>query len=901
MEERKDYEGNAPRPGGAAKGIRAFCHRQKDRFSAASWQARLRNLAHYDYRQLYSRAFLRRAVRQALRWGPLALVVFYLLVYFGAFGRMPGYGALKGLRHNTASEVYAADGVLLGRYYLQDRTSVRYADIAPAVIEALVATEDARFYEHRGVDVRSLARVVVKSLLLQRESSGGGSTLSQQLAKNLYPRRRYWLLSTPVNKLQEMIIARKLESVYAKEQILELYLNTVPMGGRLFGIERAAQTYFSTPARSLSVPQAAVLVGMLKANTTYNPRLYPERSLARRNVVLGQMAKYAYLTPARAESLKKQPLGLRYRYRPQHAGMAPYFLAHLRQELEAWCGDNQKEDGTPYNLYTDGLKIYTTLDSKMQLVAEQAVRTRMAGLQRTLEAHYRGNYPWEKDDRSMLPAMKQSRRYQALQAAGASAEEIEAAFRKPVSMPVFTHRGTRRKTLSPFDSLRHYQRFLNAGLLALEPGTGKVRAWVGGIDHQFFKYDHVRSRRQAGSTFKPFVYAAALEQGVEPCRPFPNQRISYPDYEDWSPRNADNRYGGEYRMREALAHSVNTVSAQLIMEAGIDNTIALAERTGIESELPEVPALALGVASVSLLEMVSAYASFSNKGYRVKPVYLTRIADENGRTLRQDEAGEEPETEPALSAENAALVLELLKGVVEEGSAAGLRTRFGLRMDIAGKTGTSQNHSDGWFIGITPDLVTGVWVGAESPLVRFDNLQLGQGAATALPVWGEFMANVARSRGGAFRSGRFPAPPEPVAARLRCDGNDEAGGRKMSAVEAFFDRLFGGSGREAESRPEPAEPAGEGAGPESVGDGGEGEESEEKEGARENERARRREEKARERENKAAERRREDARKDAERAREDARKAEERSREDAKKREEKRREREKKERERDNE
>jgi penicillin-binding protein 1A len=404
---------------------------------------------------------------------------------------------------------------------------------------------------------------------------------------------------------------------------------------------------------------------------------------------------------------------------------------------------------------------------------------------------------------------------------------------------------------------------------------------VGGIDHQFFKYDHVRSRRQAGSTFKPFVYAAALEQGVEPCRPFPNQRIAYPDYDDWSPRNADNRYGGEYKMREALAHSVNTVSAQLIMEAGINNTIDLAERTGIESSLPEVPALALGVASVSLLEMVSAYASFSNGGHRVKPVYITRIADRYGQTLRRHEAG--PAPEPAVSAENAAMVLELLKGVVEEGSAAGLRTRHGLRMDIAGKTGTSQNHSDGWFIGITPDLVAGVWVGAESPLVRFDNLQLGQGAATALPVWGEFMSRLTRTRAfAAYGSSRFPAPPRAVADRLNC-GEEETPERTVSAVVAFFERLFGGSDAGREDR-QPS-PAGE-AGAETAGADGAGEppareaETSERE-QRRTERERRREEKARERIRKAEERAREEAKKVEERLREEAKKLEERLREEA--------------------
>jgi penicillin-binding protein 1A len=701
-------------------------------------------------------------------------------------GSLPSRDDLRSRQNNTASEVYSADSVLLGRYYIQDRTNVRYRDIAPHVIQALVATEDARFYEHAGIDPRSLARVFFKTLLAQEESAGGGSTLSQQLAKNLYPRRRYWFLSTPINKLREYIIARRLEKVYAKPEILELYLNTVPLGGDLYGIERAARRFFNTSADSIRLEEAAVLVGMLKATTTYNPRLHAEKSLQRRNVVLGQMAKYGYLPGAKADSLKQLPLQLHYRYATHNDGLAPYFREQLRLELVQWCATQQKADGTPYNLYTDGLKIYTTLHAGMQVRAERAMRQRMTRLQAQFDQHWRGRTPWGNNPAVIRTARERSDRYRKLKAAGLSDAAIREKFAEPVSMEVFSWRGTTKKTLSPEDSLRYYQGFLNAGLLAIEPQTGFVRAWVGGINHQIFKYDHVRARRQVGSTFKPIAYAAALERGLEPCAVFANQRATYAAYDNWSPRNADNRYGGEYTMRGALAHSVNTVSAQLIMQTGVDPVISTASRLGIKSPLPRVPALALGTASLSLLEMTSAYATLANEGFRTPPVYLTRIVNRQGEVIRQHRHGQPYR---AMAYEHAVTMVELLKGVVEEGSARRLRSEFNLTMDIAGKTGTTQNQADGWFIGITPNLVTGVWVGAEDPAVRFRTLEMGQGSNTALPIWGEFMSQLTRMPLFAdYRYQRFRPLPPGLQARLTCPGFLEP--EPVSKPTFFINRLF---------------------------------------------------------------------------------------------------------------
>ncbi len=734
-------------------------------------------------------------IKGAVRLGLIAVLgvfIFYLIVYFGFLGSLPSRSDLRSRQNNTASEVYSADGVLLGRYYIQDRTNVTFNKISPNVIQALIATEDARFYEHNGIDPRSLLRVLFKTILFQEESSGGGSTLSQQLAKNLYPRKNYWFFSTPINKLREYIIARRLEKVYSKQEILELYLNTVPMGGDLYGIERAARRFFNTSADSIKLEEAAVLVGMLKATTTYNPRLNLEKSRQRRNVVLNQMVKYEYISAQKASELKEKPIELKYRYETHNDGLAPYFREQLRLELVKWCATQQKEDGTPYNLYTDGLKIYTTIHAGMQAKAEKAVKKHMFRLQKLFNSHWQGRSPWGNKSEVIKTAMQRSDRYKKLKAAGLAETEITEKFKEPVPMQVFSWQEITRKTMSPLDSLRYYQKYLNTGLFAMEPHTGYVRTWVGGINHTFFKYDHVRSKRQVGSTFKPILYATALERGIAPCTYFQNKLTTYSDYENWTPRNADGQYGGEYSMRGALAHSVNTISAQLIMQTGIEPVISTASRLGIQTKLPQVPALALGTAELSLFEMVNAYATLANNGYRVKPTYITKIVDRKEKVIFQHNTRES--MAKAMSSDVAAIMIELLKGVVEEGTAGRVRSEFNLSMEIAGKTGTTQNHSDGWFIGITPDLVTGVWVGAENPSVRFRTLELGQGSHTALPIWGEFMSQVIKDPYFKdYRYSRFKPLPAMLQSSLLCDGfisnRPEPIIREATFLGRFFDRI----------------------------------------------------------------------------------------------------------------
>ncbi|WP_207534006.1 penicillin-binding protein 1A [Desertivirga arenae] len=715
----------------------------------------------------------------------------FLAVLLGLFGEIPSTRQLSMLQTSAPSELYTADGLLIGRFYKQDRTNISYKQISDNVIGALIATEDSRFYQHHGIDSRSIFRVIFKTLLLQQESSGGGSTITQQLAKNLYPRKRYSFLSTPINKFKEMIIANRFEEVFTKEQILELYLNTVPMGGNIFGIERAAQRFFDTSAKKIKIEQAAVLVGMLKATTTYNPKLHPERAKERRNVVLSQMVKANILEPGKADSLRALPLELNYNSRHEEVELAPYFKEYLRPQLEEFCQTQTKENGEPYDLYSDGLKIYTTIDSRIQKAAERAVIQRLRVLQEEFDKHWSGRNPWGKNTGLITKAVQSSARYKHLQEEGYNEDEINEEFRKKVNTELYTGWGYRKVKISPIDSVRYYQKMLNTGLLSMDPRTGFIKAWVGGINYKTFKYDHILSRRQVGSTFKPFVYAAALEGGIEPCEYFQNSRLTYPAYENWSPQNSDGQYGGEYNMRGALAHSINTISAQILMRIGIQPTIQFAHQLGIKSSIPAVPSIALGTANLSLLEMVPAYSTFINNGKYLAPVYLLRITDRIGKPLKSFVP---VQPKYAFSAYNARTMLELLKGVVEEGTASRLRTEYGLSMDIAGKTGTTQNHADGWFIGVTPNLVTGVWVGGESPLIRFRTLDLGQGAHTALPVWGEFMRKV--SALPAFQiynyagfeplslelqerlscpSSRYEEPEEPVVEEKK---------------ESFFDKLF---------------------------------------------------------------------------------------------------------------
>lgn len=660
--------------------------------------------------------------------------IFYLMIFLGTFGKIPTYKELKKISYASGSELYSKDSVLLGTYVKIDRANVKFNDISKNAIHALIATEDARFYQHHGLDLRSSLRVFFKSILGMDESSGGGSTLSQQLAKNLYPRKDFMFFSLPINKIREMIICKRIEKIYSKDEIIELYLNVVPMSGNIYGIQRASKRFFNKDAKDLTLNEAAVLIGMLKATTTYNPKRDMEKAKARRNVVLAQMNKYGYINKSTTDSLKSQEINLHLNNEDlKRKGLAPYLAEYLRPQLELWCSGTLDPSGDSYDLYSDGLKIYTTIDSKLQKSANEAFQNQL----KKLQAIFKNNFSIDNYKSLMKYGMQNSRRYKVLKDDGLSEDEIKRNFRKPIETEIYGINSHHFVKISPLDSVMYYQKMLQAGLFSMEPMTGEVKAWIGGFNYDAIQYDHVTSKRQVGSTFKPILYAAALENGLKPCQFFDNQLESYTSYNNWTPKNADNKYGGMYSMKGALTNSVNTVSAKIMMQTGVDNVIRTSKKMLIESDLPAYPSLSLGVASISLLDMVKAYSSFANKGTPVEPIFINSIYDNKGNLIRNEDL--QPYHENAISEKTAALMLNMMTNVVEEGTAQRLRYQYHLDMDIAGKTGTSQRQSDGWFIGITPDLITGVWVGAENPSVHFKNLRYGQGSATALPIFAEFL------------------------------------------------------------------------------------------------------------------------------------------------------------------
>lgn len=677
--------------------------------------------------------------------GFLSVVSLVGLIYFGAFGKLPTQEVIRNIDQNIASEVYSADSVLLGKYFVENRLPSDMAEISPYIVDALVTTEDARFFEHGGIDMRSWLRVLFVTILQGDDSGGGGSTLSQQLAKNLFPRKDHGIFTVPVAKIKEIFIARRLEKMYDKNQLLALYLNKVPFGEKVYGIRMASKRFFNTNPKDIKVEEAAVLVGMLKATTYYNPRRFPDRAKERRNTVLGQMVKYEKLSSTAFDSLSQLPIELKYEYESHDEGLATYFREHLRLELESILEKNTKPDGSPYNIYTDGLKIYTTIDSRMQRFAEEAVREQMAQVQVSFNNHFKRSkkaIPWG-SDQLLEQTKKASARYRYLKKAGLTEEVIDSIFSDTVSMEIFAWdgKGFEKDTLmSPLDSIKYHLTLLRTGFLAAEPQTGKVFAWVGGIDFKHFKYDHINAKRQVGSTFKPFVYAAALEDGFEPCEELANDLVKYAN--DYEPRNADGEYGGIYSMRGALAHSVNVVAVALLNELGIDKVQNLAKEMGITSKMPRELGIALGSADISLFEMVQAFSTFPNRGLATELFYLTRVETADGQVLFEKPEPDRSTFKRVLQEDNADIMNHLLQAVVDSGTAQRLRSIGNFYYPVAGKTGTTNNNTDGWFIGYTPTLITGAWVGAEQPAVHWISTRYGQGAATALPICGHFLAKV---------------------------------------------------------------------------------------------------------------------------------------------------------------
>ncbi|WP_274474913.1 penicillin-binding protein 1A [Mangrovimonas aestuarii] len=747
-----------------------------------------------------------------------AVVLVFALASWGAFGEMPDHTVLENPKTNLATEIISSDGKTLGKFYLNDnRTPVGYDELPKHLVDALIATEDARFREHSGVDGRGTLRALVKM-----GSGGGASTISQQLAKQLFHGEGSKnIFERITQKIKEWIIAIRLERQYTKEEIIAQYFNIYDFGNNADGIRSAASIYFDKEPRDLDIKESAMLVGMFKNSSLYNPRekRNPVGTKNRRDVVLAQMEKYEYISEEVKDSLQELDLGLKYTPQSHNEGLATYFREYVRGFLKDWVKENPKANGENWNIYKDGLKVYTTIDSRMQRYAENAVAEHMPRLQaefdhqntpdRNPTAPFLGLTSSEVDG-LLKHAMKRSERWRKMKYdLKKSNEEIEASFYEPTSMEIFSWNGEIDTVMKPIDSMRYYKSFLQPGMMSMDPNTGHIKAWVGGMDYRHFQYDHVkRGKRQVGSTFKPFVYATAIDQlHLSPCdelpdTPFCIEKDKWGNIEEWCPKNSGGQYGGSRTLKDALANSVNTVTARLMDKVGPKNVGDMAKKLGVETEIPEVPSIALGSVDLSVYEMVAAYATFANKGVYTKPVMITAIEDKNGTILYQFT----PETHDVLSEEAAYVTVKLMEGVTESGSGQRLRHKgastavykeiitgypYGFTNPIAGKTGTTQNQSDGWFMGMVPNLVTGVWVGAEDRAAHFRTITYGQGASMALPLWGLYMKSCYADKELNISETDFEQPTE-LSIRVDCNlqANDEVQDEKIIEEEVPDDLDF---------------------------------------------------------------------------------------------------------------
>lgn len=714
----------------------------------------------------------------------LFLFGLYISIYIGLFGKLPSINDLSSIKQEQATQVLDKDGKLIGKYYIYDRQPVKFDDFPQDLINALVATEDSRFYEHDGIDNISLMRVFIKNLILRDKSAGGGSTITLQLAKNLYGRKNYALFSMLINKFKESIIAKRMESIYSKNEILTLYLNTVPFSDNTYGIESASLKFFDKSVNDLSKIEAATLIGTLKANTYFNPRLHLKRSKERRNIVLSQMVNYGYLSKDSLDFYKQQELKLNYHSFNHDLGVAPYFRAEVKKQLAVLLDSIKTPDGKTYDLYKDGLKVYTTLDYKMQQLAEDAMKEHLGQLQSDFETSYGNSAPWETNAKLVENEIKKLASYKLFKEQGLSDTQIRDSLNVKRPIELFSWKGDTVKNVSTIDSLKHYLKFLNTGMLSVEPTTGAVRSYVGGIDYRYFKYDHIsQSERQVGSTFKPFVYTAAIENGLDPCTYFSLDKVTYTDYDNWSPSNAGNNEEDpyiNYSLENALSNSVNTIAVKVLENVGIPKVLEQVEKLGISKKLPSTPSIALGVAEINLKDLTGAFASYLNKGKAVTPYYITKIEDKFGNII----ATFEPEIseKEAYSDYTRQVLLEMMKSTVNSGTASRLRSTYALKNDIAGKTGTTQNNKDGWFVGLTPKLVTVTWVGNDNHSIGFKSTGLGQGANSALPIFAKFYQKLNRDKDyKVITEARFEKASKQVLDDLNCEPTKRDG---------FMKRLF---------------------------------------------------------------------------------------------------------------
>jgi len=699
-------------------------------------------------------------------------ILLLLLIDWGVFGKMPDWEELENPKAALATQVISEDGQILGRYYLEEnRTNAELNELHPIVVNTLIATEDIRFNDHSGIDVRGLLRAIFSF-----GRDGGASTLTQQLAKNLFKsRHNKWTIL--FDKLKEWIIAVKLERKYTKTEILNIYLNVVSFSDNVYGIKTASQTFFNKPVDSLKVEEAAVLIGMLKSPAAYNPRTHPEKAKFRRNTVLGQMVKYGYLKEEAYQKLKDQPIKLTYSSSTHNEGMASYFREYLRLDLQKWIKDNPKPDGSYYDLYKEGLRVYTTINSKMQRYAEEATAKHLTEMQKIFENQFHGKNPYEKRPQEFLTALHSSDRYKVLKAAGKSEEEIKYAMQRHIKMKVFAWGGERDTIMSPWDSIIYHRMFLQCGFMAMDPVNGHIKVWVGGINHKYFQLDHVNvnTKRQIGSTFKPFVYTVAIDNGWSPCQQVPNEQVVFTAYNNWTPKNSDNKYGGTQSLMTGLARSTNCITAYLMKQIGPRPVADMAHKMGITSKIDPFPSICLGTSDISVFEMVGAYSTFANKGFASKPVYITRIEDKYGNVIK-DFIDQQTEV---ISEQTAYVMNKMLQGVVNRGTAQKLRG-MGLDNEIAGKTGTTQGNTDAWFMGMVPQMVAGVWVGCDDPFLHFYNMAYGQGAAAALPIWGYFFQKVYADKSLKInKTATFPYPENEMTIEMDC-ANYSGGSTKPS-------------------------------------------------------------------------------------------------------------------------
>ncbi len=690
----------------------------------------------------------------------IAIVLFFLLASWGVFGDMPTFDELENPSSSVATEIISVDGKTIGKFYLENRVPVKYEDLPKHLVDALVATEDERFFEHSGIDGKGTLRAIFKV-----GTSGGASTISQQLAKNLFhgSSGSSNIIKRVVQKAMEWIIAVKLERQYTKEEIIAYYFNTVDFVSNAYGISSASKIYFNKSPKDLTIDEAAILVGMLQAPSKYNPRFNPERSEKRRNIVLYQMARNGFITEAEKAKYQATPIKITYTPETHTQGVGTYFREYLRDYMRKWVKENPKKDGSTYDIYRDGLRIYTTIDSRMQRYAEEAVQEHLSNLQKEFFIQQKGNKnaPFinlskVESEKIINRSMRNSERWKQMTEQGKSEDEIIKSFGIKTRMEVFTWKGEKDTIMTPRDSIIYYKHFLQTGMMSMEPMTGNIKAWVGGIDYKHFQYDHVaQGARQVGSTFKPFVYATAMQQlGMSPCDSIYDSQFTMPKgrygiSQPWTPKNSGGRYYGLVNLKYALAQSLNTVTAKLMDRVGPKAVIDLTRELGVKSDIPASPAIALGAVEITVNDMVAAYSTFANQGVYVKPRFVSKITDKNGVVLYESQS----ETKDVMSKDISYAIVKLLEGVTESGSGARLRYTgaggagyhrmtgypYAFKNPIAGKTGTTQNNSDGWFIGMVPNLATGVWVGNEDRGAHFRSTVYGQGATMALPIWAIYM------------------------------------------------------------------------------------------------------------------------------------------------------------------